>query len=331
MLALIAGALIVFYIALDTLLPDKIETVHPKRGKSIEAVYATGIVEPVLSAQISPNLSAPIESILAVEGQQVKKGDVLAQLDDTDAQASLAEWDAKRVFSAAEKKRYATLYEKGFVSKQTMDKINSELAQIDANIKSALQLIEDHKIISPMDGAVIRRDGEVGELADKGKVLYSVGQGKPYRVTADVDEEDIPKVALSQRALIKADAFPGKILEGTVNEITPKGDPIAKTYRVRLLLPEDSPLMVGMTVEVNIITNIEENALLVPKTAVKEGQVQLLRDGKIAYQKVEAGAGGGNSIEIKSGVAENDSVVFNYTATLKEGKRFREKQIDFAP
>ena len=74
---------------------------------------------------------------------------------------------------------------------------------------------------------------------------------------------------------MKADAFPGRALEGSVGQITPKGDPVQKTYRVRIALPDDTPLMIGMTIEANIII-AERPAVLVPARALRSSLVLVL-------------------------------------------------------
>ena len=117
-----------------------------------------------------------------------------------------------------------------------------------------------------MDGVVLRRDGEVGEIAEVGQILFRVGVPKPLQVVAEVNEEDIPRVAVGQTVLLRTDAFPGQRLEATVREITPMGDPVAKTYRIRVALPDDTPLRPGMSVEANVVTREKPNALLVPAT-----------------------------------------------------------------
>src|SRR5262245_62309560 len=114
-----------------------------------------------------------------------------------------------------------------------------------------------------MDGVVLRRDGEVGEIAEVGQILFRVGVLKPLQVVAEVNEEDIPRVSVGQTVLLRTDAFAGRRLEGTVHEITPMGDAVAKTYRIRVALPDDTPLHVGMSVEGNVIAREKPGALVV--------------------------------------------------------------------
>ena len=101
---------------------------------------------------------------------------------------------------------------------------------------------------------------------------------KPLQVVAEVNEEDIPRVAVGQTVLLRTDAFAGRRLEGKVHEITPMGDAVAKTYRIRIALPDDTPLHVGMSVEANVVTREKAGALLVPADAV-QGQHVFVVDG----------------------------------------------------
>lgn len=322
-LIFVAVILAVIYAGMQFLLPPKIAAIRPERGLAVEAVYATGVVEPVLSAQISPISRAPITEIRAFEGQKVQKGDVLAQLENRASSANLDELRARVSFLQAEYNRANALVKRGIASKQSLDRARSELQQAQANLKIAQQQLVDLQLIAPIDGVILRRDGEVGEMAEANEVLFTIGQEKPLRVTADVEEEDIPKVEIGQKALIKADAFPGQVLNGKINEITPMGDAIAKTYRIRLILPDESPLLVGMTAEVNIIIGENPNALLVPASAVRGGEVMVIKDGKLTPQRVVIGSSGNGKTEIVSGLEEGAVIAENPPKDLKPGARVR--------
>ena len=99
-----------------------------------------------------------------------------------------------------------------------------DLRQIQGLISVQMEKIDDYVIVSPMDGVVLRRDGEIGEIAEAGQILFGSACRSRCAIVAEVNEEDIPRVALGQKALLRTDAFPGQPLEGTVSEITPMGD-----------------------------------------------------------------------------------------------------------
>jgi hypothetical protein len=121
----------------------------------------------------------------------------------------------------------------------------------------------------------------------------------------EVNEEDIPNVSVGQSALLHSDAFRGRALRAEVDSITPKGDPVAKTYRVRLALPEDTPLMIGMSADVNIVVRVAENTLLIPSLAIENGAVFVVESGVARRRSVETGIRGVRAVEILSGLAED--------------------------
>jgi RND family efflux transporter MFP subunit len=142
-------------------------------------------------------------------------------------------------------------------------------------------------------------------------------------VVAEVDEEDIPRVVVGQPVLIAADGFPGRTLSGKVDRITPKGDPVNKNYRVRVLLPDDTPLLIGMTVETNIVVRRIEDAVLAPVDAVVDGRVWVVEDGRVRARTVETGIRGRDRFQILNGLRPEEIVVVAPPEGLKEGARVR--------
>jgi len=297
--------------------------VKPTRGPAVQAVYATGVVEPVRWAKVTPLVRGRIAEICSCEGQAVKQGDRLARLDDREIRAQIAELRARSKFLGAEVERYRTLVERRVTSTQAYERAVSELGQARAAIAAATERLSYFDLRAPMDGAVLRKDGEVGEVAEPGQVLFWVGQERPLWIVAEVDEEDIPLVRKGETALIKADAFPAQALSGTVSHITPKGDPVAKNYRVRIALPDDTPLLVGMTTELNIVARRVENALLVPLQALVGRVVWSVVDGRARPRTVEPGIAGGDKAQILSGLSESDSVIADPPPGLTDGQRVR--------
>jgi len=292
-------------------------------GPAVQAVYATGVVEPVTWAKVAPLVRGRIVELCACEGDEVARDHVLARLDDTEARAELAELEAREAFLASEVQRYRNLLEHSVVSTQVYERTNSELQQIRSAIRAQRKRLDDLQLRAPMAGMVLRRDGEVGEIVDSSDILFWVGQPRPLQVVAEVDEEDIPQVHPGQEVLIDADAFPGRELAGEVSRITPKGDPVNKSYRVRVALPDDTPLLIGMTVEVNVIAREVPDAVLVPATSLSGGYVFLARDGRAVRQAVETGIRGSEMVEITVGLSAGDPVIREPAETLEDGQRIR--------
>ncbi len=286
-----------------------LETITPTRGKAIQAVYATGTVEATVMIPVAPRQTARLMNLYADEGHPVTKGMVMAQLEDEDLKNALAE--RKSALDLAEKEfdRQTRLSKTGAISKQAYDKANANLESAKANVAQAEANLNFMRMIAPEDGVVIRREGEIGEMIPANQPVLWMSCCAGLRVAAEVDEEDISLVKIGQDVVIRADAFPEDIFKGKVQSITPKGDPIARSYRVRVTLDENSKLMIGMTAETNIIIAEHENGLLIPATALKDGHVFVRKGRNFEKVPVKTGAKSGEKIEIIEGITEQDEII----------------------
>lgn len=293
------------------------------RGAAAEIVYATGAVEPETWSRSTPLVRGRIIERCRCEGKTVKRGDLLARLDDKEALATLNDLSALEEFQRREFDRQSQLLSRGVATSQAFQKAESDLARIRAQIAAQTQRLEHYKLVSPMDGTVLKEDGEVGDMVEPGTILYRIGLEKPLWVVADVNEEDIPRVKVGQNALLRTDAFAGQVLPGTVKQITPAGDPVSKTFRVRIGLPDDTPLRVGMSVEANIISREKLDVILVPANAVVNNGLFTIEDGHARLRKVEIGIRGTGFVEILRGVNEGEWVAAPATANIRNGSRVR--------
>lgn len=305
------------------LLPPRVAVVHPTRGPAVQAVYATGSVESTIMLPIAARITARLAELGVDEGTRVRRGQVLGRLEDTDLRNALAQLRSQEAFARSEYQRDAALVKDGMVPKSTYDKARSDwLAAAAASTRAAAEL-DFAKLVAPADGVVIQRDGEVGQMIPVNQAVYWIAVDSPLRLAAQVDEEDITRVRVGQEVLIRADAVPNRVMHGTVQSITPKGDPVARSYRVRIGLAEATPLQIGMTVEVNIIVRKTDHALLLPPSAISANRVWCVRNGRLEPHVVTTGASGSTQVEIVSGVAPDDLVVLHPGAALRAGARVR--------
>jgi RND family efflux transporter MFP subunit len=301
------------------------------RGTAAEIVYGTGSVEPLRWAKVTSVIRDQIVEVCNCEGKAVKKGYVLARLDDKVLLAQLQELKAREDFAKRELARVSTLIERGSATTQSHERASTELRTLRALISVQMEKLDDYTITAPLDGIVLREDAEVGEIAEPGQILYRIGAPKPLRVRAEVNEEDIPKVKIGQKVLFRTDAFPNRQLDGTVAEITPMGDPIAKTYRIFIALPHDAPLKPGMSVEANVIIREQPNVLLVPKAALRGDAVFVVAENRVSRRAVKVGIRGTRAIEILSGLKEDEQVALSPDIALSDGERVRIAKASAAP
>ena len=265
--------------------PVTVEVARPVRGPAVEAVYGPGTVEPVVMLPIGPKVIGRLTRLAADEGDKVRQGQLLAELDNRELAASVTEWEARVRYQEAQFRRANELFRTRTGSAMALDQARNELETAIAALERARRQLAEMTLIAPADGIIIKRDGEIGQLMQPGNTIFWMQCCEALRVTAEIDEEDIHQVKPGQKVLIRADAFPNRVFEGAVSEITPKGDPVARSFRVRIRLPDDSPLMIGMTADCNIILSERQNALLIPATAVVDGKVWLVQDGTLAQAR----------------------------------------------
>jgi RND family efflux transporter MFP subunit len=325
-LVTLIGVAVLAYFAASTFRANSVAVISPQTGPAVEAIYATGTVEASVMLPIAPRSAARLMQLNVDEGSTVTKDQVMGQLEDTDIEKTVQELQAREVLAKREYNRRAVLIKTGAISKGAYDQARAEWDASKAALARAEAQQNFLRLIAPENGLVIKRDGEVGQLIPANQPVFWISCCAPLRITADVDEENITDVKPGQKVLIHSDAFAGKVFNGTVQAITPKGDPIARSYRVRIGFTEEVPLMIGMTAETNIVLHESKDALLVPLSAVKNNSLLLVRDGKIVKQKVTVGARDKTRLEIREGLTKADVVVKSYDSNLIEGASVRTHQ-----
>ena len=305
--------------------PLPVDVVHPHRGPAVLAVYATGVVEPTIDVPIAPRVAGKLVELRVDEGARVRKGQALARLEDSNLQHGIEQLDAQELYAKQALDRQDSILARGLGARADRDRAFAEWRAAKAATDKAREEQGFMVLRAPSDGLVIRRDGEVGQFIAVNQVVFHVAASESLRISADVDEEDIPLVARGQRVLVRADAFPQKVFEGQVLEVTPRGDASTRSYRVRVSVPKDSPLRVGMTADTNVIIEQHEGALLVPASAVKDGKAWLLRAGKARQVAPKLGIAGERDVEVLGGLSEQDEVLVSPPAELREGKRLQAK------
>jgi RND family efflux transporter MFP subunit len=320
-LLIAAGAAASYFIYFPRATPVKVATVGV--APVAEFVYATGVVEPLQSAKVVPLHRRRVVELCRCEGQTVTKGQVLGRQDDAEERAILKEMEIRHQQLVRDHDRAQQDYDKGKITKAEYEQRETAAKEAQSRITAQQSRLETLVLRAPMDGMVLRREGELGEIAGPTDVLFWVGKPSPLQIAADVNEEEITKIAVGQTAFLSSEAFERQSLRASVSHITPKGDPTKKTFRVYLRLPSGSPLRIGMTVEANIVFRQKQAAMVIPVDAVVADSVQLVRDGQVRRVRIAAGVRGTQFVEAISGVSAGELVLSPARGELKDGAQVR--------
>ncbi len=328
-IALIVTAAVLFWV-FNPAKGKTVEVVTAQTAPAVQAVYATGTVEAVKMVSISPKTPARIVSLSVDEGMKVEAGQILADMENADAKESVNQLQAAYDQAQKDLARAERLSKSGAISKESLDQARTAMKTANANLERGKVELGYLQLTAPESGTIIRRDGEIGETIALGTPVFWLNAGDQLRIETEVDEEDISLIRTGQDVVIGADAFPGQIFHGKVSAITPKGDSVARSYRVRISMPQDTPLMIGMTAETNILTNKKDAALLVPAAAVKDNQVIKIGQGKAESIGVITGIKTQREIEITGGIGKDDHIAAVYDAALAEGGKIKTKTVKWS-
>ena len=336
-LALAIATVTVLILALGAgrilLQPAMVTLAEPSRGPAIEAVYATGVVEPIDYARFGATVAGRVAELLVDEGDEVRKGEVVARLDDRQPRARLQDARARLLMAEADIARDQTLMSRGVLAAQTLERAQQERDQAAAAVDLFARQLEDYTVLSPLAGTVMKRNVELGETVPANAVMFEISSTARKRIAADVDERDIAGVALGAALAAHADGFPDEAFEAKVTNIRRQGDASSRTFRVEADLSSDTKLMIGMTVDVDIVIDQRANALLVPAGAVAHGASKggrpgapfafVVEDGRARRVEVKTGAVGATKVEIVTGLKDADRVVVDPPERLKDGDAVR--------
>lgn len=351
------------------------------RGQAVEAVYATGSVEAADRVVVKAKTSGSIAELFAREGSKVKKGDLLARIDNPTASFDLergrTDSNAASAQAGKEAPQLAALAAQGraveaelkqaklelersrkLVERGSAPASESELAQarvdqlqgtLDANraqqralridlsanakrqasqVKSLTARVADTEVRAPLDGVVLGKSVELGEVVSVNQPLFRVADTRVLVLEVNVDEADIARVSDGQtgkpksEAAISLYAFAKTVFRGEVTEVLPDADRQRRAFvaKIRFSAPP-AELRSGMTAEVNIVTARHDAVLLAPSSAESEGSVWVLANGRVERRAIQVGIRDLLRLEVVSGLAEGESVVIEGRDKLAPGSR----------
>lgn len=285
-ISLIAIAVIGIVIAVVLLTGQKemqLKTSVIKSGTVQTSVTATGYVQPVDKVEVGTQVSGVIEKIFVDFNSQVKKGQLLAELDKLTLNEKLNQANASLTSSKGDLQlaqlnfdRVKKMYDAKAATEASYEEAQNKLIQAktslanaEANLHQAKVNLSYAEIYSPIDGVVLNRAVEEGQTVAASfstPTLFTIANDlKKMQVEADVDEADIGKVKLGQRVTFYVDAYSDDIFEGTVSQIrlepTVTSNVVTYTVIVEAPNPEEK-LYPGMTANITIITQEEEGLML---------------------------------------------------------------------
>lgn len=313
--------------AVETRPPVTVRTVvvEPVERAGYEEVVGT--VRAKLSAAIEPKVSARIESLLVSPGQEVKAGDLIAQLDAHEIQARLNQALAVREQAMRELERASTLLQKKIISAADFDAIKARERVSAGAVQEAQAMLDYTKVVAPFDGVITRKLADVGDLAAPGKPIAEMEDPRALRFEADVPEALISNIRLGAKLATRI-GMASPAVEGAVVELAPVADPASRTFLVKLDLPLVAEMRSGQFGRVLVPTG-EIRTMQVPLSAlVARGQMEtvfVVENGRAVLRLVRTGKRSDTEVELVSGLNSGDRVVIQGEEPLRDGMAVTQK------
>jgi HlyD family secretion protein len=386
----VIGALTAFIRGRDKNVP-RVTTAKVEKMDLVSKVTANGKIQAQRKVDMSALVMGQVVNLAVKEGDHVKKGQLLLQIDRAQlaAQAQRSEasleamrhdLDAARSTAAQAKLDYERAqrnFKGNILAEADLQKAKSNLETAEANLAATEQRMRSSgaeltasrdslsktTVTSPLDGVVTAlpiKEGEVtviGTMNNAGTQLMTISDMGTVEAVMMVDETSVPQVRLGQKATLSIDAYPNTKFQGTVTDVgsspIAKNDPDLLTLtanseainfkvKIRLDKPPDT-IRPGFSVTADIVTGRRDGATAIPIQALVVRDVQakgktptpgsrpeteegvyVVKDGKLAFQKVETGIAGELMIEAKTGPAVGSEIVtgpFKVLRQVKEGDK----------
>ena len=279
----------------------------------------TSTIQAYVKNNIAPQTAGRISRILVDVGDNVKKGQVVAEMDQT----QLAQIELQLKNNETEYNRLKELYEVGGLSKSDLDAI--EMAY---NVSKTQynNLKENATLVSPINGVITARNYDAGDMYAMSAPIYTVEQIVPVKLLVGISETDYTKVKKGDSVEITADALPGQTFNGKVRKIYPTVDPATRTFTVEVVIDNgNSVLRPGMFARAKVNFGMN-NSVVIPDVAVVKQQGSgerfvyvLNEDNTVTYQKVVLGRRMGTEYEVLEGLSDGAKVVTGGMIRLKDG------------
>ena len=323
------------------------------------SITATGSIEPVTEVTVGTQVSGIISKIYVDYNSEVKKGQVIAELDKTNlistlntAKANLNNAESTLNYQIANYKRYKELYDKGLVSADEYENALLTYKQAKEQVISAKESVQTAQtnlgyatITAPIDGVILGKAVEEGQTVAASyntPELFTVAKDlKDMQVVADVDEADIGNVTEGARVTFTVDAFPNDTFSGTVTQVRQEATETDNVVTYEVVISarnDDLKLKPGLTANVTIYTTEMQGVLSVSNkalrfTPVKEtvgnkkivdcngtSKVWTLEGDKLVAHAVKIGMTDGTHTQIISGVKEGQTIITELEVTTEGGE-----------
>lgn len=305
-------------------------SVAPLERADMRSAYSTSAtLRAEKRAIVTSRTRGVLEELRVEEGESVASGQVIAVLENDEQELAVARFEAIVEIKTREFERQKGLNAQKIVSDNDVEAVRREVREATNDLAVAQLNLERTEIKAPFDGVVLVRYIDIGGTVADGTEIYDIADIDPLYADVRVPERHVARLTGGQEAWLRADELE-EVVAARIERLAPLVDPATGTVKVTVAVDRDVKLRPGAFVEVEIVTDVHEDALVAPRSAlVAEGRrwlVYRVAEGGDKVQAVEITLGyeGDDRVEIAGSVgehelAEGDQLVVLGASALSDG------------
>jgi membrane fusion protein (multidrug efflux system) len=305
-----------------------VDVIALERGTIESALRFSATLEAERDVQVFAEAQRRVVELRVEEGDPVRAGGLLIRLQDDEQRSALNKAEIELRQATREYDRQNNLYRRKLVSEQVFNDAADAFDRAQIAVEDARRSLTYTEVRSPIDGIVTERLINVGDHVTLNQPLFRIVDFDSIVARIYVPEKELPALAVGLDARLRADAIGGAEFVGAVDRIAPVVDPGTGTVKVTVATPRQRGLRPGMYVEVELVTAVHEDALLVPKRAVVYDNDQLFvfrlgEERRVERVKIQPVLEDADNIEPGTDLMAGDLVVVAGQASLKDGALVR--------
>jgi len=305
-----------------------VDVIALERGAIESALRFSATLEAERDVRVFAEAQRRVVELRVEEGDAVRSGSLLIRLQDDEQRSALNKADVELRQATREYDRQKNLFDRKLVSEQVYNDAASIYDQAEIAMEDARRSLTYTEVRAPFAGIVTERLVNVGDFVTLNQPLFRIVDFNSIVARIYVPEKELPFLRTGLETRLAAEAIGGDSFVGTVDRISPVVDPGTGTVKVTVATPRQEGLRPGMFVEVELVTAVHDDALLVPKRAIVYDNDQLFvfrlgDERRVERIKVDPVLEDVESIEPAEGLEEGDQIVVAGQASLKDGALVR--------
>ena len=305
--------------------PVQVITLTLKPRRLEDKINLPAQVEPFEDLLVKAEVPGQVVTVLAEEGQNVEKGQILIQLDDRDYKTRLARIEANYRLAKLDYNRNAALFKRNVISIAKLDNIEAQLKNLEAQVSEAKLALSRTRIVAPIGGRLNEIKAKQGNFLAVGDPVAQILQLDQVKVAVGVPESDVAAIFDLEEAEVIIEALDKRRVKGRKVFLSRQPRTLARLFDLELRVPNpDGRILPGMFARVELVKRVFNRALAIPLYAVithsDERFVYIEKDGQAKRKNIELGVLIGWQIQVTSGLAAGERVIVVGHRFLHDGQ-----------